>query len=69
MLVSGNQEQVMFQDERRNPQIVVWNGSPGSLRLNEKTRVVFRRFLAGEQHPYSQYCSLNNPDLPGEVES
>ncbi len=57
MLISGNQEQVIFQDKRRNPQVVVWNGSPGSLQLNEKTRLVFRRFLAGERHPTVGFAS------------
>jgi hypothetical protein len=52
MAISGNETKIVLQSERGDPKIVVRNWSSGSLELNEKARIVFRRFLAEKQYAY-----------------
>jgi hypothetical protein len=49
MSISCDECQVMFQRERRDPQIVVRNRCTGVLELHKQSRIVVRRFPAREQ--------------------
>lgn len=40
--VARDQNEVVFQDQRRDPKSIVRNGSSGSPELNEKTRILLR---------------------------
>jgi hypothetical protein len=45
----------MLERQCGDPQVVVWDGSAGPLKLNEETSIVFGSFAAGQQHRYSWF--------------
>ena len=51
MLAARDQYQVMLQDERRDPEVVVRYRRAGALELNKQPGVVLSRLPAREQNP------------------
>ena len=49
MLIAGDQHEIVFQDQRRNPKIVVGNRRAGAFELHEQPRIVLGGFPRREQ--------------------
>ena len=56
MPVPRDQDQVMLQRKRADPQIVIWNRSTRTLQLNEQPGVLLGCLAAWKQYPYGLFC-------------
>jgi hypothetical protein len=56
--VSRDESEVVFEDQRCDPEIIVGNRRAGSPELNEDPRIVFRCLPAGRQHANGRFGEL-----------
>ena len=55
VLIASDQQEIMLQHQRRNPEVVVGNRRPGTFELYKNTRIVLGRFPRRKQNSYRRF--------------